>query len=62
MASRRMCETYGTWSGAGHYNPEALRQQLNATPADVVCTPKPQRRVLNPINSPGGIAREHGGR
>jgi alanine-glyoxylate transaminase/serine-glyoxylate transaminase/serine-pyruvate transaminase len=64
----QMCERYGAtvsrldveWGRA--CDPEALRRQLNATPADVVAMVHAETStgVLNPIHQMAAIAREHG--
>lgn len=64
----QMCERYGAtvsrldveWGRA--CDPEALRRQLNAAPADVVAMVHAETStgVLNPIQQLAAIAREHG--
>jgi len=64
----QMCERYGAtvsrldveWGRA--CDPDALRRQLNATPADVVAMVHAETStgVLNPVQQMAAIAREHG--
>ena len=64
----QMCERYGAvvtrlnveWGRA--CEPEALRTQLNATPADVVCMVHAETStgVVNSVRELAAIAREHG--